>query len=146
MGYEPKIVCFSCKFGWGYLNGDAEIVSHVKHWIPVICSGKVDAKYIVEAFHHGADGVLILGCPVGSCHYQDGNIETKKKVHLLYNILGGFGIEKERLRIEFNLDPEGKTIPELVNHMIETLRPLGPARTKARIKMAPQRRSSGVNA
>jgi len=127
-GFEPKVVCFSCKFGWGYLADESSLSSQIKNWIPIICSGKIDAKHIVEAFKHGADGVLILGCPEGDCHYQDGNFETKKRVQLLHKVLDSYGIEPERVRMELSLDPEGKKIPELVKSMWEKVRELGPVR------------------
>ena len=124
--FEPKVVCFSCKFSWGYLADEAYLSSRIKNWIPIICSGKVDAKHVVEAFQRGADGVLILGCPEGDCHYQDGNFEIKKRVQLLRGVLDSYGIEPERVRMELSLDPEGKMIPELVKNMAETVRKLGP--------------------
>ena len=124
--FEPKLVCFSCKFGWGYLADETSLASQIKNWIPIICSGKIDAKHVVEAFKHGADGVLILGCPEGDCHYQDGNLETKKRVQLLHKMLESYGIESERVRMELSLDPEGKKIPELVRSMGEKVRELGP--------------------
>lgn len=126
--FEPKLVCFSCKFGWGYLADEASLSSQIENWIPIICSGKIDAKHIAEAFQHGADGVLILGCPEGDCHYQDGNFETKKRVQLLRKVLDSYGIEPERVRMELSLDPEGKRIPELVKSMSEMVRGLGPVR------------------
>ncbi len=126
--FEPKVVCFSCKFSWGYLADEAALSSQIKNWIPIICSGKVDAKHVVEAFQHGADGVLILGCPEGDCHYQDGNLEAKKRVQLIRGVLGSYGIEPERVRMELSLDPEGKKIPEMVKSMTEAVRKLGPVR------------------
>ncbi|MBU2535441.1 MAG: hydrogenase iron-sulfur subunit, partial [Chloroflexi bacterium] len=119
--FEPKVVCFSCKFGWGYLTDEASLSSKIKNWIPIVCSGKIDTKHVMEAFEHGADGVLILGCPEGDCHYQDGNFETKKRVQLLRKVLDSYGIEPERVRMELSLDPDGKRIPELVKSMGETV-------------------------
>ncbi len=126
--FEPKLVCFSCKFGWGYLEDESVLSSQIKNWIPIICSGKIDAKHILDAFVRGADGVLILGCPEGDCHYQDGNFEAKKRVYLLHKVLDTYGIERERIRIELSIDPEGKMIPELVKKMSETMRKIGPLR------------------
>jgi len=126
--FEPKVVCFSCKFGWGYLTDEASLSSKIKNWIPIVCSGKIDTKHVMEAFEHGADGVLILGCPEGDCHYQDGNFETKKRVQLLRKVLDSYGIEPERVRMELSLDPDGKRIPELVKSMGETVKVLGPVR------------------
>jgi F420-non-reducing hydrogenase iron-sulfur subunit len=124
--YEPKLVCFSCKFGWGYLGDEGELAGRIKNWVPIVCSGKVDSSHILNAFKQGADGVLILGCPGGDCHYQDGNYEAKKRVLLLHRILESYGIEKERLRIELSTDPEGNRIPQLVKEMGEGLKKLGP--------------------
>jgi F420-non-reducing hydrogenase iron-sulfur subunit len=124
--YEPKLVCFSCKFGWGYLNDEDALAKQLKNWVPIICSGKVDSSHILNAFRQGADGVLILGCRGGDCHYQDGNYEAKKRVYLLHKILESYGIEKERLRIELSTDPQGNRIPQLVKEMAEGLKKLGP--------------------
>jgi F420-non-reducing hydrogenase iron-sulfur subunit len=129
--YRPKVVCFSCKFGWGYLTDETAISSQIKNWIPIICTGKIDAKHIVDAFREGADGVLILGCPEGDCHYQDGNYEARKKVHLLWRVLEPLGIEKERLRIELSSDPGGSRIPQLVREMTTDLAKMGPLKSAA---------------
>lgn len=124
--FEPKLVCFSCRFGWGYLSPDAPLAEQVKNWMPVICSGKIDTKHIVSAFEHGADGVLILGCLEGDCHYQDGNSEARKRVYLLKSVLSSFGIDPERVRIELSTDPNGSKIPELVEQMKATIKKMGP--------------------
>ena len=134
--YKPKVVCFSCKFSWGYLTDEATLSNEIENWIPVICTGKIDATHITNAFEEGADGVLILGCPEGDCHYQDGNYEAKKRVHLLRTLLESMGIEKGRIKIELSTDPEGKRIPKLVKEMSKELIKLGPVRkAKTVVKM-----------
>jgi F420-non-reducing hydrogenase iron-sulfur subunit len=133
--YEPKLVCFSCKFGWGYLAHEEELRNRIKNWVPIICSGKIDTVHILEAFKQGADGVLVLGCPEGDCHYQDGNFEARKRVFLLQRILEAYGIEKERLKIQLSVDPEGNTIPQIVKEMSDAVAKLGPVRkTRDRAK------------
>ena len=129
--YEPKVVCFSCKFGWGYLGDEGELGGQIKNWVPIVCSGKVDSSHVLNAFKQGADGVVILGCRGGDCHYQDGNYEAKKRVLLLHRILESYGIEKERLRIELSTDPQGSSIPQLVREMGEELKKLGPLKKVA---------------
>ncbi len=124
--YEPKLVCFSCKFGWGYLNDEKVLAGQIKNWVPIICSGKVDSSHILNAFKCGADGVLILGCLGGDCHFQDGNYEARKRVYLLHKVLESYGIDRERLRIELSMDPEGNGIPQVVKEMSDRLRKLGP--------------------
>jgi coenzyme F420-reducing hydrogenase delta subunit len=123
--FSPRLVCFTCKFGWGYLNS-GEFSKEFKNIIPVMCSGKVDTQHIVDAFRNGADGVLILGCSDGSCHFQNGNYQARKRVLLMRKTLKEFGIEPERVMIKLDLDPEGVMIPSLIDQMHESLAKLGP--------------------
>jgi len=124
--YQPKVVCFSCKFSWGYLTDEAALSKEIENWIPIICTGKIDTTYMMEAFEKGADGVLILGCPEGDCHYQDGNYEAKKRVFLLRRMLESMGIEGERVRIVLSSDPEGHKIAQLMKDMKADVAKLGP--------------------
>lgn len=126
--YEPKVVCFSCNFGLGYLKDRESLSVKIANWVPVACSGKVDTNHVLKAFRAGADGVLILGCPEGQCHFQDGNYQTGKKVYLIQKVLAAFGIEPERLSFKMTHDPEGGKIPHLVHEMKQGLARLGPVR------------------
>jgi coenzyme F420-reducing hydrogenase delta subunit len=126
--YNPKIVCFSCNFGWGYLSDAETIGPTILNWIPVVCSGKIDTSHILKAFRAGADGVMILGCSEGHCHFQDGNYQTRKKVFLIHKVLDAFGIEPERLTMELDIDPEGRKIPQLIAQMQHHLSGLGPVK------------------
>ena len=136
--YKPKVVCFSCKFGWGYLTDEDTLSSEIANWIPIICTGKIDATHMIDAFDEGADGILILGCPEGDCHYQDGNYEAKKRVYLLRRLLESIGIAKERIRIELSIDPEGRRIPQLVKEMSKELAKLGPSKRGAAAEKMPK--------
>ena len=131
--YKPRIVCFSCNFGWGYLSDESAIGSAVLNWIPVVCSGKIDTDHILKAFRAGADGVLILGCPEGHCHFQDGNYQTRKKVFLIHKVLDAFGIDPARLVMELDIDPEGRKIPQLIDRMRHDIAPLGPVKTSEQL-------------
>jgi len=137
--YEPKVVCFSCKFSWGYLEDEAVLSRKIENWIPIICTGKIDTTHIMDAFEKGADGILILGCPEGDCHYQDGNYEAKKRVYLLRRILESMGIEKERVKIDLSSDPEGRRIPELMKEMKEELAKLRPRKRDIMAGKMPQK-------
>lgn len=141
--YNPKIVCFSCKFGWGYLADEAELSPRVPNWVPVICTGKIDTAQLLDAFRQGADGILILGCREGDCHYQDGNHEARKRVRLAGNLLESLGIESERLRIELSHDAYGETIPQLVEQMRRDVARLGPLSRASPGKPLPEKAISG---
>lgn len=122
--YEPRIVCFACKFGWGYAT--EHLGSSTDHVIPVVCIGKVDATEILNAFNSGADGVLLLGCAEDECHFQDGNQEAEKRVYIIGKVLEVFGIAKERLEIVTDIDPRGEKITGFINRLADRIKNLGP--------------------
>ncbi len=123
--YIPKLVCFSCRFGWGYLNAN-QAPAGIPNLVPVVCCGKIDTLDIIEAFRHGADGVLLLGCPEGECHFLNGNTQTHTRVLLLKRLLQEFGIEPQRLKVSFSRDPEGHQIRGAIEEMLREIKPLGP--------------------
>jgi F420-non-reducing hydrogenase iron-sulfur subunit len=118
MAYEPKVVCFSCNFGWGYLSDTTAAGSRVKYWVRVPCAGKIDPIVILQ--------VLVLGCPIGNCHFQDGNYRTEKRIYLLQSVLAAYGIEPERVAITLSCDADGRRIPQLVAEMVARLVRMGP--------------------
>ncbi len=78
--FEPRIVAFFCNW-CTYLAADLAGTSRMKYApnarvIRVMCSGRVDPQFVLEAFAKGADGVLIGGCHPGDCHYQEGNYKA----------------------------------------------------------------------
>lgn len=124
VGQEPGVVCFACKFGWGYCGA---LTTGVETVVPVVCIGKVDATDILHAFEKGAEGVLLLGCAKGDCHFQDGNEEAQKRVHLLHKVLQSFGIEKERVEVITDIDPEGTRITQSIRQFSDRLKTLNVA-------------------
>ena len=94
--------------------------------IRVMCSGRVDPQFILEAFARGADGVLIGGCHPGDCHYQEGNYKALRRVHLLKRVLADLGIEERRFRLEWISASEGDKVRTVINEMVQQVRELGP--------------------
>jgi F420-non-reducing hydrogenase iron-sulfur subunit len=91
-----------------------------------MCSGRTDPDFILEAFRLGADGVLVLGCPPGNCHYKNGNIETLKRITLLKKVLGHYGVDAERLVLDWISAGEGEKFVSVVKAMIAKVKLLGP--------------------
>jgi len=129
--FEPKIVGFLCNW-CAYAGADLAGVSRIQYppnirIIRVMCSGRVDPLFILEAFKDGADGVLVAGCHLPSdCHYINGNYKAKARVMLLKKVLEDFGIEPERLRLEWVSASEGDRFASVVRDMVEQLKKLGP--------------------
>ena len=130
MSFEPKIVAFLCNW-CSYRGADLAGTSRMKSApnvrpIRVNCSGRVEPDFILKAFEAGAQGVLILGCHPGDCHYVEGNYKTIRRIALLKKLLSQLGIEDERLRLEWVSASEGERFVSIANEMTEQLRQLGP--------------------
>lgn len=137
-GWEPRIVAFFCNW-CTYTAADLAGVSRMRHApniriIRVMCSGRVDPQFVLEAFAKGADGVLIGGCHIGDCHYVEGNYKALRRVHLLRRVLRDMGIEDQRFRLEWISASEGEKVAMVVNEMVEEVRALGPLGLPARFK------------
>jgi F420-non-reducing hydrogenase iron-sulfur subunit len=128
--FEPKIVGFLCKW-CAYTGADLAGTSRIKYPpnvtpIRVMCSGRVDPVLVMKALSSGADGVLIAGCHPGDCHYTSGNVKTIRRFKLLQKMLDQFGIERDRVRLEWVSASEGERYARVVENMTDTLRTLGP--------------------
>jgi F420-non-reducing hydrogenase iron-sulfur subunit len=97
-----------------------------------MCSGRVDPTFVLNALADGADGVLIAGCHPGDCHYSEGNYRTMRRLPMLMSLLDQFGIERERVRLEWVSASEGEKFAEVVAEMTENIKKLGPLNWKKR--------------
>jgi F420-non-reducing hydrogenase iron-sulfur subunit len=129
-GFEPRIVAIFCNW-CTYLAADLAGTSRIKYppnarVVRVMCSGRVDPQFVLDAFAHGADGVLIGGCHPGDCHYQEGNYKTLRRVNVLRRLLKQMGIEEERFRLEWISAAEGDRVRVVMEDMVAKLKALGP--------------------
>ena len=133
MSWEPKIVGFLCNW-CSYRGADLAGTSR-RHFAPnvkvikVPCSTRVEPEFVMKAFRAGADGVLILGCHPGDCHYVEGNYKTMRRIPLLKKMLAQFGVEEERVRLDWVSASEGEKYAVIINEMTEKVRALGPFKT-----------------
>ena len=137
--FEPNIIGFLCNW-CSYAGADLAGTSRIKYpsnikSIRVMCSGRIDPVYVLEAFRKGADGVLIAGCHPGDCHYQSGNYKTNRRIKLLKKVLHEMGIEPERLRFEYVSASEGKKFADIVTKMTDELKKLGPNPLKKQLAL-----------
>jgi len=128
--FEPKIVGFLCRW-CAYTGADLAGLSRINYPpnitpIRVNCSGRVEPTLVLKALAAGADGVLIAGCHPGDCHYISGNVKTVRRFKLLQKLLDEFGIERERVRLEWVSASEGGKYARIVESMTEEIRSLGP--------------------
>ena len=129
MSFEPRIVGFLCNW-CSYTGADLAGTARMKYspnvlTIRVMCSGRVDPGFILDAFRTGADGVLICGCHFGDCHYVEGNHKCMRRIALTKRILKGMGVPPERLRLEWVSASEGARFQQVVDEFTEQIRALG---------------------
>ncbi len=128
--FEPKVVGFLCN--WCSYSGADSAGRAQKDFTPnlkiirIMCSGRLDPQFVVKAFKDGADGVMILGCHPGDCHYKEGNYKAVRRYDLLKNVLKDFGIEDSRFKLDWVSASEGDKFVKVTNEFVEEVRKLGP--------------------
>ncbi|NIR86245.1 hydrogenase iron-sulfur subunit [Candidatus Bathyarchaeota archaeon] len=133
--FEPKIVGFLCNW-CAYAGADLAGVSRIQYppnlrVVRVMCTGRIDPAFILEAFRSGADGVLVAGCHPGDCHYISGNFKAYRRVVMLKKLLEQFGLESDRLRLEWVSASEGDRFATVIKDMVGEIKKLGPSPVRA---------------
>jgi F420-non-reducing hydrogenase iron-sulfur subunit len=128
--FEPNILGFLCNW-CSYAGADLAGTSRMRYptnlkSIRVMCSGRVDPAFVLEALRRGVDGVLIAGCHPGDCHYQSGNYKTNRRIKLLKKLLEELGIEPQRVRFEYVSASEGQKFATIVTEFVVEIKKLGP--------------------
>ncbi len=136
--FAPKIIgflCNWCSYAGADKAGTAQLVYPPNvQVIRVMCSGRVDPQFILKAYQQGADGVLVLACHPGDCHYKEGNYRTTQRNRLLHRLLKQFGIDESRCRLDYVSAGEGEKFARIATEMVETIKALGPLSVSMRRK------------
>jgi F420-non-reducing hydrogenase iron-sulfur subunit len=132
MSFEPKLVGFLCNW-CSYTGADLAGTARMKYppnlrVIRVMCSGRVDPNFVLDALAKGADGVLVLGCHPGDCHYSEGNYKCQRRIPLTRKLAEQMGIDPRRIRLEWVSASEGARFTQVVTEFTDEVRALGPLR------------------
>ena len=141
--FQPKIIGFLCNW-CSYRAADLAGSARIKHApnvriIRVMCSGRVDPAFVLQAFAQGADGVMIAGCHPGECHYVNQNYKAMRRYIMLKHLLGQMGVEDQRLRLVWASAAEGQQLAEAVDKLVEDVRRLGPLNWSRNWEEIPER-------
>lgn len=122
MNSKAKVVVFACNWDGlscveaAALNGLCYPAS-VKV-VRVSCLSRVHLGLILKAFELGADGVMLLGCDTGECHYDvdsRGIVQEYKKAQ---DVLSLIGVSPERLVLTRIPRGDGHGFVDRVNNLI----------------------------
>jgi len=136
---EDKILAFLCNW-CSYAGADLAGTSRfeyppISRAIRVMCSGRVDREFVMEAFRLGAGMVLVDACHLPyDCHYISGNWKMKTRMEALAGMLEKLGLSKERFRVDYVSAAEGVKFQGLIKEMAEQMKALGKEKIKAENK------------
>ena len=128
--FEPKILGFLCNW-CSYAGADLAGVSRNQYppnvrVIRLMCSGRVDPVFVMDALIKGADGILILGCHLGDCHYGEGNYEAQVNYEMLTNLLKYVKMDN-RVTLDWVSAAEGTYFAKIVTDFTNKIQSLGPS-------------------
>lgn len=135
MKSDPVILAFCCHY-CAYAAADMagsmrlQYPSNIRV-LRMPCTGKVEENYILTAFENGVDGVMVVGCLEGGCHFLEGNLRARKRVERSKEILEEIGLEAGRVEM-FNLSSaDGPLFAEYARKMSAQISELGPSPLRA---------------
>jgi F420-non-reducing hydrogenase iron-sulfur subunit len=128
--FEPEITLFTCNY-CGYMSIDTAGALRLQYppnikLVRLPCTGKTEVRYILEAFEQGADGVYVVGCPLGNCHHVRGNERGQVRVARTKQLLDEIGLGGDRLEMFFLSGGMGATFVRHAEEMTGRIRALGP--------------------
>jgi F420-non-reducing hydrogenase iron-sulfur subunit len=141
--WEPELIAFCCNycaFSAAALAGSKRMQYPAGvRIISTPCTGKLEMEHILEAFEKGIDGVLVVGCLEGGCHFVEGNLRARKRTDRIRSILEEIGVGSERLRMVNLSDAMASAFVQHLQEAMDTIRALGPNP----LKMPEQKESAG---
>jgi coenzyme F420-reducing hydrogenase delta subunit len=128
--FRPKILGFLCNW-CSYAGADLAGVSRLQmpptlRVVRVLCSGSLDPEVVIAGLKTGSDGVIIMGCHPGDCHYLSGNYEALRKYKMMKKILEYTDFDAERLHLEWVSASEGIRFQEVITDFTKKITDLGP--------------------
>jgi len=93
--------------------------------VRVMCPGRVDPAFILDAFKDVIDGVIVTECHIGDCHYLKGNKFARDRFERFKEILKIFNLDK-RFRLEWVSASEGKRFAEVITEFTNEIKKQGP--------------------
>ncbi len=101
--FQPQLIAFCCNY-CAYAAADLAGSLRLSyppdiHVILLPCTGRLDELEVLHAFERGADGILVAGCMEGDCHFQQGNLNARRRVEHVQGLLEQIGLERGRVRM-----------------------------------------------
>ena len=129
--FEPRIlalICTYCTYTAADMAGSMRLQYPPNvRVIKLLCTGKVDVAYLLEAFRAGADMVMVSGCEIGDCHFLEGNLRARERVEHAKQLLDELGLGAQRLEMFHIGASDAPKWAEAVEMMTRRAYELGPS-------------------
>jgi len=136
-----KIILFLCNWGphtaFQTLQEEAAQIPAEVKMVRIPCSGRISKALIFKPFEMGADGVALLSCSPGTCHYGTGTETTRKNVEDSRSILELIGLGKNRLRLGSFMPQDSEPLLKFLNDFVGEIKTLGKSPVSPPVKEAP---------
>jgi len=90
-----------------------------------MCTGRIDPAIVARALKKGLDGLLVVGCYFGDCHYISGNVQAKAKIDMTRRLFRHIGVNEERFSFQQCSSGEASVFVKIVSTFDKTIRDLG---------------------
>jgi F420-non-reducing hydrogenase iron-sulfur subunit len=129
-GYSPKVIGFLCNW-CSYTGADLAGTARIKippefRVIRVMCSGRIDPLFVLKGFLKGADGVMMMGCHPGDCHYQKGNYSARRRFVMIQQLLSTLGLEADRIDLRWVSASEAPRYAQVTREFVDRVKEMGP--------------------
>jgi len=128
--WEPEIIAFCCDY---CAHSAAALAGSNRMQYPAgvrivhtPCTGKIEMEHILDAFEKGIDGVLVVGCLEGGCHFIEGNLRARKRADRVSEVLNEIGLGSDRLKMVNLSDSMASEFVQQVQEMTAKAKALGP--------------------
>jgi F420-non-reducing hydrogenase iron-sulfur subunit len=127
---EPVILGFTCNW-CSYRAADLAGTARTKYppnvrLVRLMCSGRLEPEFVLQAFARGADGVVVTGCWPEDCHYRIQSVKALRRFLLLRRMLVEMGIDPGRLQHFSASAAEGQRMADELTRVVDEVRALGP--------------------
>ncbi len=135
--YTPQIIGFLCTW-CSYTGADLAGVSRLQippsiRVIRLMCSGRIDPLFVTKAFIKGSDGVMMMGCHPGDCHYQKGNYYTRRRYKTINSVFESLHLDAERIFLSWVSASEGVKYARVTKEFSDKITSIGPNPVKKEI-------------
>ena len=122
---QSKVIVITCN--WNAYSGletagvEGLPYSPVVHPLKVMCLGQISPGIILKAFEKGAEGVLMLGCPAGECHFEFGNRRAEELFAEVKALVALLGYREEQFKLDWIAAGDGATFVDVVGDFVNGL-------------------------